>query len=100
MGAAKTGMKSQKGSKIATGKRRKSSVFRGFKEKTSGGLKKTDLTKSKEGKVVSKKMSASSKKNFRGSAAQKWLMACKAARIALNLKGFVPIKKGSPFYNK
>merc|ERR550519_1065308 len=49
--------KAMKVSKIAKGKRAKSSVFRGRKAKTSGGLKKQDLIKSKSGKVVSKKMS-------------------------------------------
>merc|ERR550534_273312 len=47
--------KAMKVSKIAKGKRAKSSVFRGRKAKTSGGLKKQDLIKSKSGKVVSKK---------------------------------------------
>merc|ERR1719187_723545 len=39
--------KAMKVSKIAKGKRAKSSVFRGRKAKTSGGLKKQDLIKSK-----------------------------------------------------
>ena len=43
-------------SKVAKGKRAKSSVFRGTKEKTAGGLKKSDLMRNKRGKVVSRKM--------------------------------------------
>merc|ERR550534_1247195 len=46
--------KAMKVSKIAKGNRAKSSVFRVRKPKTSGGLKKQDLIKSKSGKVVSK----------------------------------------------
>merc|ERR1711874_659979 len=56
--------KAMKVSKVAKGKRSKSSVFRGTKERTSGGLKKSDLVKSKTGKVVSKKASEASKKKF------------------------------------
>merc|ERR1712032_220412 len=54
MGAMKKAMKSQ----VAKGKRAKSSVFRGTKAKTSGGLTKDMLMKNKKGKVVSKKASA------------------------------------------
>merc|ERR1719454_541244 len=86
--------KAMKVSKIAKGKRAKSSVFGGNKEKTSGGLKKTDLVKNKNGKVVSKKSSAGSKKRFQGSKAQKWINACKAARKALKITGFVAMNSG------
>jgi len=51
--------------------------------------------KNKHGIVVSKKQSAASKKN-----AAKWLGAVMSARKALGLKGFVPIKKGTPLYTK
>merc|ERR550534_2832203 len=77
-------------SKIAKGKRAKSSVFRGRKAKTSGGLKKQDLIKSKSGKVVSKKMSDRAKLAFKNGLA-KWNAACQKARKDLKLKGFVPI---------
>merc|ERR1719473_1284721 len=100
MKAAKGMKKAKRVSIIATGKRSKASVFRGTKVKTSGGLKKADIMKNKAGKLVSKKSSAASKKNYKGSGAQKWVEACKAARKALGLKGFVAIKKGSPLYNK
>merc|ERR1711904_132670 len=80
-------------SKIAKGKFAKVLVLRGKKEKTVGGLTSSMLTKNKYGSVVSKKASARAKKN-------KWANAIKAARDALKLKGFVPIKKGSPLYTK
>ena len=57
--AMKKAMKKRamKVSKVAKGKRGKSSVFRGTKAKTSGGLTKSHLKKNKRGKVVSKKAS-------------------------------------------
>merc|ERR1712133_192350 len=66
MKAMKSGMKgmkkkAMKKSVIAKGKRAKSSVFRGTKNKTSGGLKKSDLRKNKSGKIVSKKASDAAK---------------------------------------
>merc|ERR1719253_604509 len=79
-----------KKSVIAKGKRAKSSVFRGTKVKTSGGLKKSDLKKSKSGKVVSTKASNRAKKNFNKTIG-KWAAAVAKARKALNIKGFVPV---------
>jgi len=46
-------------------------VFKGRKEKTVGGLKKSDLIKNKHGRIVSRKMSAKAKKN------SKWTDAVK-----------------------
>merc|ERR1711904_699349 len=80
-------------SKIAKGKFAKVLVLHGKKEKTTGGLTSSMLIKNKYGNIVSKKASASAKKN-------KWAAAIKSARSALSLKGFVPIKKGSPLYTK
>merc|ERR1719188_655222 len=80
-------MKTKK-SKIARGKMRRSVVFRGFKEKTSGGLTKDQLVRNKSGKVVSKAASAAAKK--RGSLAA-WGKAVAAARKQLNCKGFVAV---------
>ena len=58
--AKKTSMKTvkraKKVSKIARGKRAKSAVFHGRKEKTVSGLTKEALTTNKSGKVVSKKV--------------------------------------------
>uniref|UniRef100_A0A7S3M7E6 Uncharacterized protein n=1 Tax=Spumella elongata TaxID=89044 RepID=A0A7S3M7E6_9STRA len=87
----KKAMKAMKVSKIAKGPRAKVSVFLGGKEKTSSGLTKAALTKSKTGRIVSKKKSAVGKKNYAGSKAKAWVDACKAARKALGLTGFVPV---------
>merc|ERR1711977_460657 len=54
-------MKKKAVSKIAKGRFAKSAVLRGNKEKTSGGLKASDLVKNERGKIVSKKMSEVSK---------------------------------------
>merc|ERR1711977_492928 len=89
--AAMKAMKAMKVSKIAKGKYKKALVFRGSKEKTSGGLKKSDLIKNANGKIVSKKASAVAKKRF-GSTLKKWTDAVKAARKSLGLKGFVAVK--------
>merc|ERR1719412_2186850 len=75
-------------SKVAKGKRAKSSVFRGTKVSTSGGLKKSDLTRNKQGKVVSKKGSAAGKRRYQKNGLAKWTTACQQARKQLNIKGF------------
>ena len=82
-------MKKKAVSKIATGKRAKSVVFRGSKEKTSGGLAKSQLMKNKRGKVVSKKMHARGKtiQKF----VQQWLDAVMTARKELGIKGFCAV---------
>merc|ERR1712194_270366 len=67
--------KAMKKSVIAKGKMAKAMVMRGSKEKTSGGLKKDSLRK----------------KKCAGSAFQKWIKACQAARKELGLKGFQPV---------
>merc|ERR1719401_195433 len=77
-------MKAKKVSK--TGK--KWQVFAGKKEKSKGGLKKTDLIKNKNGKVVSKKMSLKGKKVYQQISA--WTVAFNKARKTLGVKGFVP----------
>merc|ERR1711865_66802 len=94
--------RAMKKSVVAKGKRAKSSVFRGTKAKTSGGMGKSDLIKNKRGKVVSKKSSARAKKNFKAISA--WTTAFKAARKALGIKGFCPCggstAKGKAFLAK
>merc|ERR1711881_470151 len=87
-------MKAKSVSKTAKGKFRKVLVFRGSKEKTIGGLTKSDLIKNKYGKIASKKASLRAKKN------SGWTTAIQKARKALGLKGFVAIKKGSALYAK
>merc|ERR1719415_485659 len=86
----KSGMrrKAMKVSKIAKGKRAKSSVFRGTKAKTSGGLKKSDLTRNKNGKVVSKKASAAGKKLYQKNGLARWTKAVQQAKKSLGIKGF------------
>merc|ERR1712066_732671 len=78
-------------SKIARGKVARSLVFRGKKEKTSGGMNASQLTKNKNGRIVSKKRSANSKKRFASSGLKKWADACKLARKQLGIKGFTPV---------
>merc|ERR1712139_658841 len=99
LGAAKKKKKKKaakkKVSKIAKGRMALSMVFKGSKEKTTGGLKKADIMKTKSGKYVSKKQSAAGKKKLGG-----WLAAVAKARKALGTKGFVAIKKGTPLYAK
>jgi hypothetical protein len=75
-------------SKVAKGRGAKSRVFRGKKARTSGGLKKSDLTKNREGKIVSKKRSEIAKRNFRKNGLIKFTKAVQAARKALGIKGF------------
>merc|ERR1719158_684697 len=90
--------KAMKKSKIAKGKRAQAAVFAGRKVKTSGGLTKASLIKSKSGKIVSKKASAAGKKAYKN--IQGWTVAVQKAKKALGLKGFVAIKKGSAVYKK
>merc|ERR1712003_246743 len=94
--------KAMKKSVIAKGKRGKSSVFRGTKVKTVGGLKKTDLMKNKAGKIVSKKSSAAGKKAFKN--IKGWTAAVNKARKALGIKGFCAVggkfAKGQALYKK
>merc|ERR1712098_348914 len=81
-------MKAKRVSVIGKGKLAKAMVLRGSKAKTVGGLKASDLTKSKSGKVVSKKQSARAKKNFKKNGLDKWTAAVQKARKDLKVKGF------------
>ena len=51
------------------------------------------LIKNKRGKLVSKKRSAHGKKH-------PWIAAVMAARLALNIEGFCPVRKSSAVYKK
>merc|ERR1719517_161638 len=82
-------MKSKRVSKIAKGRLAKALVFKGSKEKTTGGLKADALMRSKRGKIVSKRASANGKRRFKQ--IEDWVEAHVAARQALHLKGFVAI---------
>merc|ERR1719394_1450498 len=86
--STKKSSKAMKVSKIAKGKIAKSSVFRGTKVATSGGLKKNDLIRNKDGKVVSKKASVVGKKLYKQNGLDKWTKAVQQARKSLGIKGF------------
>merc|ERR1739847_135626 len=79
-------MKKKSVSKIAKGRMAYAMVLRGSKAKTIGGLTAKDLTKNKNGKIVSKK--------------HPWMQAVAKARKALKITGFVIMKKGTPLYTK
>merc|ERR1712146_337011 len=100
MGAAKVqkAMKAKRVSKIAKGKLAKLVVFRGGKEKTLTGLKKTDLMKNKRGRIVSKKVHAAGLRKYAN--IKGWTTAVQKARKALNVQGFQAVKKGTPLYKK
>lgn len=85
-------------SKVATGKRAWVQLMTGQKEKTRKGLRKSDLMRNKEGRIVSKKRSANGKINFTNIA--RWVAACKRARDELGLTGFVAIRKDSALYRR
>merc|ERR1711948_237199 len=80
-------MKAKRVSKIAKGKLARAVVFRGSKEKTSGGMTKAKLIKNKNGRIVSKAASAAAKKRY-AAGIGKWTKAVQAAKKALNIKGF------------
>merc|ERR1712174_144227 len=88
-GKKTTTMKAMK--KVMKAKRARAAVFNGSKVKTATGLTKDKLIKSKSGRIVSKARSQIAKKAFANSGLKKWADAVKAARKALNLKGFVAI---------
>merc|ERR1712231_9572 len=86
-------MKAMKAMKVISASLSKRHVFAGKAAKSKGGLTKDKLAKNKSGRIVSKALSARAKKH-------PWIVACNAARKALNIKGFSVIKKGSPLYIK
>merc|ERR1711972_136457 len=95
-------MKAKRVTKIAKGRYAKAAVLRGVKEKTSSGLTAAMLMRSKRGKVTSKKAHAQGVKNFRN--IRGWMEACRAARKALHVTGFVAINgktiQGKALYAK
>ena len=74
-------------------------VWNGTREKTVGGLKKSDLIMNKRGRVVSKRRSKLAQKRL-GSSIGAWCAAIKTVRKEMGLKGFVPCKKGTEYYKK
>merc|ERR1719491_1300240 len=90
MKAAMKAMKKRAVSKVARGKYRKALVFRGSKQKTSGGLTKESLIKNKHGRIVNKAASARAKKTM-SPAFQAFGEATKKARKELGITGFCPV---------
>ncbi|CAE8620871.1 unnamed protein product [Polarella glacialis] len=88
--------KAMKVSNVAKGKLAKNVVFKGNKEKTKGGLKKSDLMKNKTGRIVTRKQHAKGKKAYKNVSG--WIAAVQKARKDLGVKGFVAIKKGTALY--
>merc|ERR1712159_640635 len=70
-------------------------LFAGKISKTASGYTTSDFKKTKTGKIVSKKQSANAKKTLGA-----WTAALQKARKALNIKGFLAVKKGTPLYKK
>merc|ERR1712154_555017 len=66
----------------------------------SVGSPKKDLMKSKSGKIVSKKQALRAKGNMKKNGLGKWMAAVKQVRKEMGLKGFVAIKKGTPYYKR
>ena len=95
-------MKKKAVSKIARGKMAKAVVFKGTKEKTASGQKKTDLMKTKTGRIVSKAQHAHGKKAY--SYISGWTKAVQAARKELGIKGFCAVNgktaQGKALYAK
>merc|ERR1712029_1165257 len=100
---AMSAMKMRKKAMKVSTKGKKWQVFKGAKISTKGGLKKSDLKKSKSGKIVSAKASARGKKFF-AARIGKWSGAVSKARKALGIKGFIPVggksKAGQAFLAK
>ena len=80
-------------STVAKGSRAKSQVYRGRKRKTSGGLRKKDIVKTKSGRFVSKSKHKAGKKHS-------WAKAVKQARKNIKAKGFVSLKKSGELYKE
>merc|ERR1719486_1021843 len=68
-------------------------LFSGKLSKTASGMTKGDFVKNKSGKIVSKSISARSKKS-------PWIAAVQTARKELKIKGFAVVKKGTPLYRR
>merc|ERR1712096_488822 len=96
MGKVKSHKKKKVVSKLARGKYAKSIVFKGLKVKTSTGLSKSDLVRSKTGKIVSKKRSLNGKKVYQKNGLAKFNRAVFLARKALGIQGFQAVGGKTP----
>merc|ERR1712185_834945 len=101
MGKAMAAMKAMEAmkKKPISAKLARRHVFAGKIAKTKTGLKASDLKMSKTGRIVSKKRSSKAKAAY-SSTLGPWTAAVQKARKALNVKGFLAIKKGTPLYKK
>merc|ERR1719433_1028088 len=89
-------MKAKKVSTVAKGVRMRASVFNGSKAKTYTGLKKSDMVKSKSGKIVTRKSHAAGVKAYQR--IKGWTVAVQKAKKDLGITGFVAVKKGTALY--
>jgi len=71
-------------------------VFNGEKQRTTSGLKKKDLMKNKQGRIVSKKRHNWGKKMFKANRLENWTAALMAYRQERGITGFVKVKKEGP----
>merc|ERR1711907_881364 len=92
--AAMKAMKAMKKKPISASLARRH-LFAGKITKSKGGLSASAFKKTSTGKIVSKKRSAHAKATL-----GLWTAAVQKARKALNIKGFVAVKKGTPIYKK
>ena len=76
----------------------KRQVWNGSRTKTVGGLHKKDLMLSKAGKIVSKRQAKRGLTMMKKNGLGKWIAAVQKVRKEMGLKGFVAIKKGTPYY--
>merc|ERR1711953_1401944 len=77
----------------------KAIAFRGGNTGGATTLAKSDLVRSKTGKIVSKAKSVLAKKRY-AAGIGKWTKAVQKARKELGVRGFLAIKKGTPLYKK
>merc|ERR1712193_106442 len=97
MGKAMAAMKAMKAmkKKPISAKLARRHVFAGKISKTKSGYTASAFKKNKAGKIVSKKVSAQAK-----TVLGPWTAAVQKARKALNITGFLAVKKGTPLYKK
>lgn len=74
-------------------------AFRGGDADGFTRLRKDDLVKNSQGRIVSKKASEAARKRYQDGIG-KWTSAVKRAREELGLEGFVAVKKGTAVYEK
>lgn len=77
----------------------KAVIFRGGDAGGQCRLKKDDLVKNSQGKIVSRRASEAAKKRFNDGVG-KWTAAVHKAREELGVTGFQVVKKGTPLYER